>query len=124
MTLKEFFILPFVIVLLSSPVSADSLTAEVQTRLKLLGENPGRVDGVFGGKTNAALNRFLGTDGKKYKAYLDEANEDLMAILKNFKVSFSSPIFETTSDYLESKNADTYLLMDSDILRYAVAIIK
>lgn len=119
MTLREIFILPFVIVLLSSPVSADSLTAEVQTRLKLLGENPGRVDGVFGGKTNAALNRFLGTDGKKYKANLDEANEDLMAILNNFKVSFSSPIFTTTSDYLESKNADTYLLMDSDILRYA-----
>jgi len=46
--------------------SADSLTAEFQTRLKLLGENPGKVDGAFGGKTNTAANNYFKTGNQNY----------------------------------------------------------
>ena len=38
-------------------LQANDLTAEVQTRLRILGETPGIIDGAFGKKTNAAINR-------------------------------------------------------------------
>ena len=62
--------------------SADSLTAEFQTRLKLLGENPGKVDGAFGGKTNTAANNYFKTGNQNYRDIMFDANQTLINQLK------------------------------------------
>ena len=85
MTLKEFFILPFVIVLLSSPVSADSLTADVQRMLNKLGYNAGTIDGAYGKKTEGALIEFYLDNGSDYDGELgsNEAADLIAAMTKS-----------------------------------------
>ena len=62
--------------------SADNLTAEFQTRLKLLGEQPGVIDGAFGSKTNAAANNYFKTSNKNYRDMMSDANQTLINHLK------------------------------------------
>ena len=85
MTLKEIFILPFVIVLLSSPVSADSLTADVQRMLNKLGYNAGTIDGAYGKKTEGALIEFYLDNGSDYDGELgsNEAADLIAAMTKS-----------------------------------------
>lgn len=75
-------------------LQANDLTAEVQTRLRILGETPGIIDGAFGKKTNAAINRLLETRNVQYKNQLLSVNEALLrkivakkryCSLKNFR---------------------------------------
>ena len=85
MTLKEIFILPFVIILLSSPVSADSMTADVQRMLNKLGYNAGTIDGAYGKKTEGALIEFYLDNGSDYDGELgsNEAADLIAAMTKS-----------------------------------------
>jgi peptidoglycan hydrolase-like protein with peptidoglycan-binding domain len=74
MAFKQFSILPLLIVLLSSPVSADTLTADVQRMLNKLGYKAGSIDGAYGKKTKGALEAFYSDNGTSYDDKLD-ANE-------------------------------------------------
>lgn len=89
--------------------SADSLTAEFQTRLKLLGENPGKVDGAFGGKTNTAANNYFKTGNQNYRDIMFDANQTLINQLKQNQNNAKQPIFETTADFIESRNTTIVL---------------
>ena len=93
--------------------SADNLTAEFQTRLKLLGEQPGVIDGAFGSKTNAAANSYFETSNKNYRDIMSDANQTLIHHLRQTNNVTETPIFETTSDFLESRNT-TIVLRDDD----------
>ena len=97
----------FSVILLASAgvnASADSLTAEFQTRLKLLGENPGKIDGAFGGKTNAAANSYFKTGNQNYRDIMFDANQTLSNQLKQNQNNAQRPVFETTADFIESRN--------------------
>ena len=111
----RFSVLTCLVILCSSIVAADSLTAEFQTRLKLADENPGPIDGAFGNKTNSAANRYFSTDNVNYKSRMREANEKLkQTYLRNIKQN-KDLIFTTTSDYLESTNTTVFLKDDDKI---------
>ena len=105
--------------LTASMLHADNLTAEVQTRLKILGEAPGVIDGAFGKKTNSAINKILGTEGIEYKGQLEAVNERLVQEITAAKSDEKAKIFETTSDFLESRNTDLQFFRDHQIFNYA-----
>ena len=84
--------------------SADSLTAEFQTRLKILGEQPGVIDGAFGSKTNVAANEYFKTSNKNYRKIMSDANQALIKDLKKQYIDTDEPIFETTADFIEARN--------------------
>lgn len=100
-------------------LQANDLTAEVQTRLRILGETPGIIDGAFGKKTNAAINRLLETRNVQYKNQLLSVNEALLRKIVAKKGIARSKIFETTSDFVESKNTDLQLFKDHKLFNYA-----
>ena len=100
-------------------LQANDLTAEVQTRLRILGETPGIIDGAFGKKTNAAINRLLETTNVQYKNQLLSVNDSLISKIVAKKSSAGSKIFETTSDFVESKNTDLQLFKDHKLFNYA-----
>ena len=105
--------------LTASTLHADNLTAEVQTRLKILGEAPGIIDGVFGKKTNSAINKILGTEGENYSSQLPLVNEKLISQIKTQTNVPGRHIFETTSDFLESQNTDIQFFKDHRVYNYA-----
>ena len=74
MLLKNSFISSIIIFLFSAPLSADTLTAEMQRMLNRLGYNAGPVDGAYGKKTKSALIKFYTDNGSAYDGELD-ANE-------------------------------------------------
>ena len=92
MAFKQFSILPLLIVLLSSPVSADTLTADVQRMLNKLGYKAGSIDGAYGKKTKGALEAFYSDNGTSYDDKLD-ANElaDLTKAMSAAGIDFSMP---------------------------------
>ena len=100
-------------------LQANDLTAEVQTILRILGETPGIIDGAFGKKTNAAINRLLETINVQYKNQLLSVNDSLISKIVAKKSSARSKIFETTSDFVESKNTDLQLFRDHKLFNYA-----
>ena len=74
MLLKNSFISSIIIFLFSAPLSADTLTADMQRMLNRLGYNAGPVDGAYGKKTKSALIKFYTDNGSAYDGELD-ANE-------------------------------------------------
>lgn len=74
MLLKNSFISSIIIFLFSAPLSADTLTADMQRMLNRLGYNAGPVDGAYGKKTKSALIKFYTDSGSAYDGELD-ANE-------------------------------------------------
>ena len=102
--------------LLATQVMSDEITAEVQTRLRLLNENPGTIDGAFGNKTNAAINRILGTKSVNYRSDLETVNQLLIELQKSKRQKFEKPIYHLTNDYIEHEYTDTFVLWDSNLM--------
>ena len=66
--------LVYAIILLSvsQATYADTRVRVIQQRLLELGYNPGVVDGVWGGNTQATLSQFLISKGQKFDGTIDE----------------------------------------------------
>lgn len=109
MNVFKYFFVTILITIFAMPVSSDSLTAEFQTRLKLAGENPGKIDGAFGNKTNAAANSYFKTGNQNYRTMMSDANQTLIEDLKKLHIDTKERIFETTSDFIESENTTVFL---------------
>ena len=107
MFLKKFNLLAAltaILVVNSTALPANDLTAEFQTRLKLLGEQPGVIDGAFGSKTNAAANKYFKTSNKNYREMMSNSNQALIKDLTKQYVDTDEPIFKTTADFIEARN--------------------
>jgi hypothetical protein len=107
MFLKKFNLLAAltaILVVNSTALPANDLTAEFQTRLKLLGEQPGVIDGAFGSKTNTAANKYFKTSNKNYREMMSDSNQALIKDLTKQYVDTDEPIFKTTADFIEARN--------------------
>ena len=69
-----------IIVSVAQVASADTRVKAVQERLVQLGYNPGIVDGVWGGNTQAALNQFLNSKGQTFDGRLDNNEFEILGI--------------------------------------------
>ena len=80
--LHKFLNLTFTLILIvaSQAVSADSRVKAVQEKLSELGYNPGVADGLWGRKTQSALEQFLSSKGQVFDGLLDENELKLLAI--------------------------------------------
>ena len=80
--LHKFLNLTFTLALIaaSQAVSADSRVKAVQEKLLELGYNPGVADGLWGRKTQSALEQFLSSKGQVFDGVLDENELKLLAI--------------------------------------------
>ena len=79
---NKLFNIIFILILIvtSQVVSADSRVKAVQEKLSELGYKPGVADGLWGAKTQAALEKFLSSKGQVFDGLLDENELKLLAI--------------------------------------------
>ena len=80
--LHKFLSLTFTLTLIvaSQAVSADSRVKAVQEKLSELGYHPGVADGLWGRKTQSALEQYLSSKGQVFDGLLDENEFKLLAI--------------------------------------------
>ena len=100
---------------MSQAAYADTRVKAIQQKLVELGYNPGPVDGVWGGNTQAALNNFLVSKGQAFDGRLDANEFEILGIASvnhawltfNYNIHDSLPTawvseFETIMDTLQS----------------------
>jgi peptidoglycan hydrolase-like protein with peptidoglycan-binding domain len=75
----------------TSPLAFNEIV-EVQVRLRDLGMNPGRADGVYGPKTAAAIRRYEEAKGRPQTGYLDRET------LKQLRADPDSPAPQVKAD--------------------------
>ena len=64
--------------------SADEITKKAQNLLNNLGYNAGSADGIYGRKTNSALQKFYNSKGQTFDGNLDEMEiSDLIEAVNN-----------------------------------------
>ena len=90
---------------------SDTLTAEIQTRLNLLGYNAGPVDGLTGGKTNSAISAY-----RSENSLADMAIDALAAhlsenVAQRADIDIGTLAYQTTSNFTEMSNNEAYFLM-------------
>jgi len=96
---------------------AEEKLASVQTKLSLLGYDPGPADGIIGKKTKAALKAFDNKyDGQELK--LDEIDSKLtQKINKQSNKQMANLVFSTTSNFTEMANNKSYFLMGDEFYK-------
>ena len=72
--------LTLILIVTSQVVYADSSVKAVQEKLSELGYKPGIADGLWGRKTQSALEQFLSSKGQVFDGLLDENELQLLAI--------------------------------------------
>ena len=76
----KYFVSAAILLFVAQAGYADTRVKEVQHKLVEMGYNPGIVDGVWGKKTEAALNLFLATKGQTFDGAIDGNEFEILGI--------------------------------------------
>lgn len=110
--------LALILALLNFPAfSADINIAKVQTKLKLLGFEPGPIDGLTGLKTQSAIKSFTNETEKVGSDISDVDSQLSQKIHQDAKFNHSKNIFSTTSNYTEMQSNEAYFLLGDDFYK-------
>ena len=97
--------------------SADNDLAKIQSKLSLLGYDPGPVDGMIGRKTRVAINLFDATM-QATATNLEELDRKLNIEINNAaKKQLALDIYKTTSNFTEMNNTEAYFLLGDDFFK-------
>lgn len=93
---------------------SDTITAEIQTRLNLLGYNAGPVDGLTGGKTNSAISEYLSANSLEDMSVEELATHLSQSLLQEANIDAGTAAYQTTSNFTEMSNNEAYFLMGDE----------
>lgn len=97
--------------------SADNDLAKIQSKLSLLGYDPGPVDGMIGRKTRVAINLFDATM-QATATNLEELDRKLNIEINNAaKKQLALDVYKTTSNFTEMNNTEAYFLLGDDFFK-------
>jgi hypothetical protein len=102
--------------------AADTNLARVQSKLSLLGFEPGPADGLIGRKTRAAISSFDATIDNQEIDLEDLDRKLTVKIQNNAKLLQALDVFVTTSNYTEMKKNEAYFLMGDDFYRDQIEV--
>ena len=112
MPFKKILFFSALVSIICTNTSADEITKKAQNLLNNLGYNAGSADGIYGRKTNSALQKFYNSKGQTFDGNLDEMEiSDLIEAVSNnggrvIANTHFEPVKEVANLY---KNYDRYI---------------